>query len=158
MAQQLTIPTRDSLLNGIHDAIQEQGDWKASGSAKYDEEERQTVFRYHRSKIGHILLPDAFDPEVLEELFEIHGKTENGWAQYAADDVSDNEGDPSDGRVSPCTFLHWVEGAKRWDAPGDKNRSRWEARETYEIPVSGSAATRDSDTSGKGAHLAYDEL
>lgn len=135
--RQLTIATRNSLLDGIHDAIKEQGDWKVSGPAKYDDEERRTVFHYRRPEIDHISSPEAFDAQVFEELFEIYGKTKDGWDQYAADDVSDNEGDPSDGRVSPCTFLHWVSGAKRWDAPGDKNRSRWEARQTYDIPVSG---------------------
>lgn len=108
-----------------------------NGFSKYDDEERRTVFRYRRPKIDHIPAPGAFDPEALEELFKINAKTPDGWARFAADDVSDNEGDPSDGRVSPCTFLHWVDGAKRWDAPGDKNKSRWEARKDYNIPVSG---------------------
>lgn len=94
------------------------------------------MFRYRRPEIDHIPQPDTFDPKASQELFEIYAKTQDGWAQYAADEVSDNEGDPSDGRVSPCTFLHWVDGAKRWDAPGDKNKSRWEARKDYDIPVS----------------------
>lgn len=134
--QQLTIATRDSLLGGIHDAIKEQGDWKVSGAAKYDDDdERRSVFRYRRPEIDHISTPEAFDAEALEELFEIYGHAKDEWDQHVADYVSDSEGDPSDGRVSPCTFLHWVNGAKRWDAPGDKNKSRWEARQTYDVPV-----------------------
>ncbi|KAM5355663.1 hypothetical protein ACJ41O_002309 [Fusarium nematophilum] len=30
--------------------------------------------------------------------------------------VSDNEGTPSDGRISPCTFRLWAEGCERWDS------------------------------------------
>lgn len=94
------------------------------------------MFRYPRPEVDHIPLPETFDSEALKELLDINDKTNDGWVQNAASDVSDSEGDPSDGRISPCTFLHWAEGAKRWDAPGDKNRSRWETRKTYDIPVS----------------------
>lgn len=32
------------------------------------------------------------------------------------DYVSDDEGDPADARISPCTFLEFSDGARRWDA------------------------------------------
>lgn len=69
-------------------------------------------------------------------MYEAHKEESDGWHKYAASEVSDDEGDPADGRISPCTFARWAEGAQRWDGSSDKYRSKWEPRVTFEIPVS----------------------
>lgn len=85
----------------------------------------------------HITIGEGFDPDKLEEMCQVFEKMGDGWARYASSEVSDDgEGDPADGRVSPCTFARWAQGTKRWDDPGDKYKSMWEDRKTYEIPVS----------------------
>lgn len=86
----------------------------------------------------HIAIDEeGLDTDKLEEMYQILDGMSDGWAKYASSEVSDDgEGDPTDGRVSPCTFARWAQGTKRWDEPGDKYKSMWEKRQTYEIPVS----------------------
>lgn len=120
------------MLHDIDDSIKERVEWDGHGPARFSEEERRAVFQYVRPKIDHLHLPESFDRDALEEVWQ----NSDGWYRYAASEVSDDEGDPADGRISPCTFARWAEGAKKWDAPGDKYKSMWETRKTYEIPVS----------------------
>lgn len=123
-----------SMLVGIKKAIKEQCTWKIRGPAAFGEDDRQTVFRYKRPKVEHISLDKSFDPDLLELIYENHDKEDDGWDEVSSY-ISDDEGGPEDGRISPCTFARWAEGAKRWDAPGDKHKSIWEDRKEYDIPV-----------------------
>lgn len=122
-------------MDEINDSIYEQREWNVHGLASFDEEDnRHTKFQYARPKIAHIQPPEHFVTDGLEEA--IRAQTD-GWNNYAASEVSDDEGDPADGRISPCTFARWAEGAQRWDGSDDKYRSRLELRTTFEISVSG---------------------
>ncbi|KUI57683.1 hypothetical protein VP1G_05007 [Cytospora mali] len=126
-----------TLLGGVEDSINERGEWKARGPATVDEddEKRKAIFSYARPKMDHLTVDESFDPDKLEEMYQNLDKQGDGWAKYAASEISnDGEGDPVSGRVSPCTFARWALGAKRWDAPGDKYKSMWEERENYDIP------------------------
>lgn len=136
-------------------SIREQGEWDARGPAVFSEADkaRKAIFSYARPRMDHLLIDaGCSDPNALEEMRQSHDALGDGWARYAASEVSDDgEGDPADGRISPCTFAHWAQGAKRWDAPGDKYKSIWEKRETYDIPVSEERAL-DHLVMGCGAH------
>ncbi|KAK7748020.1 hypothetical protein SLS53_001272 [Cytospora paraplurivora] len=127
-----------TLLGDAMNSIKEQGEWNVRGPAAYDEDdkERKVNFSYKRPKMHHFIIDAGrFDPDEMEEMCQSLDKLGGGWARYAASEVSDDgEGDPADGRISPCTFAHWARGAKRWDAPGDKYKSIWEKREGYDIP------------------------
>lgn len=94
------------------------------------------MFQYSRPKINHLTPPEPLSSDALQELRQVQDREGDGWAQYAASDVSDDEGDPTSGRISPCTFARWAKGAKRWDGPEDMFKSRWEPRESFEISVS----------------------
>lgn len=126
------------MLGGVEDSINERGQWRSRGPATFErDEKREVVFSYVRPNLDHFPIDEGFDPVKLEEAFQCYDKLGDGWAKYAASEVSDDgEGDPGDGRVSPCTFTRWAQGAKRWDGPGDKYKSLWEKREVYDIPVS----------------------
>lgn len=126
-----------TLLGGVEDSINEQVEWKVRGPAAFDEEDegRAAIFCYVRPSMTHITVEEGYDPDKLEEMYLGFDKMGDGWARYAASEVSDDgEGDPADGRVSPCTFARWAHGAKKWDEPGDKYKSMWEKRKTYETP------------------------
>lgn len=125
------------MLDEIYKSIYEERDWKVQGPARFDEEDDvQATFQYNRPQIDPIKLPESLDPNELQEIREAQKEASDGWHKYAASEVSDDEGDPTDGRISPCTFARWAEGAQRWDEPSDKYRSKWELRVTFDIPVS----------------------
>lgn len=133
------LPIYLSLLGGVEDSINARGDWKVRGPATFEDEdeERAAIFCYVRPSMNHITIDKGFDPDKVEEMHLGFDKMGDGWAKYAVSEVSDDgEGDPADSRLSPCTFARWAHGSKRWDEPGDKYKSMWEERETYEIPVS----------------------
>lgn len=81
------------------------------------------LFEIDRPEIDHIHPPSDYDPDPIS--YHNSGR-DQGWFKPdaangenhlgSADDyVSDEEGDPVSGRISPCTFLRWATGAKRWD-------------------------------------------
>lgn len=127
-----------SMFTDAKDSIKMNFDWKSEGPAKFDDEEdnRQTSFKVPRPKIDHLPVLDTFNPAYLEEVYQNHKKSGESWSKFIDEYCSDDEDDPANGRISPCTFLRWAEGAKRWDAPGDKFKSVMEERKEYEIPVS----------------------
>ncbi|KAJ0124960.1 hypothetical protein J7T55_006303 [Diaporthe amygdali] len=131
-----------TMLGDIHDSVKEQVEWNSRGPSKYEDQERQrkTIFTFDRSRTEHLgpgslELPGSLDVGKLDDICQGSDYTADGWRKYAASDVSDDgEGDPANGRISPCTFARWSHGAKRWDAPDDKFKSAWEERRTYMIP------------------------
>lgn len=122
------------MLAGIEDSVKEQYVWKTHGPATFDEDDRQTVFQYRRPKVEHFTLDESFDSDHLEGIYENRDKEDDGWRDVSSY-ISDDEGGPEDGRISPCTFARWAEGTTRWDEPGDKHLSIWEDVNEYEIPV-----------------------
>lgn len=124
-----------SMIAEINTSIYEQQEWNVNGPSSFDEDNRQAKFHYTRPKIVHLQAPASLATDSLEEAPSCQS---DGWKHYAASDISDEEGDPSDGRISPCTFARWAEGAQRWDSAEDKYRSQCELRRTFEISVSGS--------------------
>lgn len=134
-----------SLIDEISNSIYEQREWNVHGLASFDEaDNRQIQFQYARPKIAHIQPPENFITDGVEDAILAQS---NGWNQHAASEVSDDEGDPADGRISPCTFALWAEGAQRWDGPDDKYKSKWELRTAFEIAVSGRGNRRSSVSS-----------
>lgn len=123
-----------SLMKDISRSIKEQLDYKIEGPTTFNEDERLSASKYRRAKVDHLYLNDSLDPDLLEMIYENHDNENDGWREVASD-ISDDEGGPETGRISPCTFARWAEGSKRWDDPGDKYDSIWEARKEYEIPV-----------------------
>lgn len=114
--------------------------WHSRGPAAVvdEDKQREAVFYYDRPVMEHLPFDEGFDPDKLEEAYQCYDKLGDGWAKYAASEVSDDgEGDPADGRISPCTFTRWAQGTRRWDDPVDKYKSVWEEQKEYEIPVSG---------------------
>lgn len=115
-------------------------DWKTEGPAKYDEEDetRPTSYKYPRPKIDHLGVPAMLDPKCLDEMLEAHKKAGGGWSQFVNDYCSDDEDDPANGRISPCTFARWAEGAgeKKYCNFGDRFKSVVEDPKHFEIPVS----------------------
>jgi hypothetical protein len=107
---------------------------------------RREVWRYSQDHIPHIAPPDGYDISTIGKTLEVRDRgweianapegnagssmsslTIPHYDGYNSDEeacsfldgyVSDDEGDPADGRISPCTFLYLAEGAKRWDADG----------------------------------------
>lgn len=127
------------MLGDVEDSINERGEWKTRGPATFEggNEQRKAVFSYDRPRVVHLITHEGFDPDKMGVMRQSLDTMGDGWAKYAASVVSDDgEGDPANGRISPCTFSRWARGAKRWDAPGDKYKSLWEKRENYDIPVS----------------------
>lgn len=124
----------NSMLAGIKNAIKEQCNWRVRGPAAFSEDDRKTMFKYKRPKVQHLRLDESFDPDLLEVIYENHDKEDDGWNDVSSY-ISDDEGGPEEGRISPCTFARWAEGATRWDQTGDKHKSVWEDRKGYEIPV-----------------------
>lgn len=124
-------------------------DWKIEGDAKYDEEDdaRPTSYKYPRPKIDHLDVPASLDPKCLEEMYDVHKEARAGWSKYVDDYCSDNEDDPNGGRISPCTFARWAEGAgekKYNNKVGDRFKSVMEEPREFEIPVSLSVVTTAS--------------
>ncbi|KPM35131.1 hypothetical protein AK830_g11449 [Neonectria ditissima] len=108
-----------------------------------DDSNRKDVFSVPRPPYQHIKPPPTFKSEDHEEpIIEITQKfikamkkgveawTDDGDGHdlarpanpnefYSCTDdffISDDEGDPLDGRISPCTFRLWAEGCERWDS------------------------------------------
>ncbi|CAN8103566.1 unnamed protein product [Discula destructiva] len=130
-------PKPKGIFAGARDSIKMDFDWKMHGPAKYDDEDgdRPTSFQYPRPKIEHLCVPDLLNEEYLEEMFQKHTEAGGGWSKFVNDYCSDDGDDPENGRISPCTFNRWAEGAKRWDAPADKFKSMMEERKEFEIPA-----------------------
>ncbi|KAK7403569.1 hypothetical protein QQX98_010662 [Neonectria punicea] len=108
-----------------------------------DESSRKDVFSVPRPPYEHIKPPSTFKSEDHEqpviEISKTFIKEMKKGVQAWADDgdghdlpppinphevysstedffISDDEGDPLDGRISPCTFRLWAEGCERWDS------------------------------------------
>lgn len=130
----MTNKLHHSMLSDMLKSIKEQFTCKMHGPATFEEDERQSVFHYKRANVDHLFLDDSLDRDLLEMIYENHDNVNDGWRDVASD-ISDDEGGPETGRISPCTFACWAEGSKRWDEPGDDQKFVWEERKHYEIPV-----------------------
>ncbi|KAI3394795.1 hypothetical protein diail_2197 [Diaporthe ilicicola] len=132
-----------TMLGDIENSIKDRFDWKSRGPSVYgvEEAQRKSVFTFPRPRNEHLRLkdlemPEDLDTSKLDHVCQGGDYSADGWSKYAASDVSDDgEGDPADGRISPCTFAQWSRGARRWDAPDDKYKSAWEERKVYDIPT-----------------------
>lgn len=83
------------------------------------QEKRVEVAKVPRAPIEHLVPPQGYDPSAFEEVTAILQARGNFCDEY---DISDDEGDPMDGRISPCTYLAWAEGSKRWNNPDQDMR------------------------------------
>ncbi|CRK24688.1 hypothetical protein BN1708_003829, partial [Verticillium longisporum] len=84
-----------------------------------DKPARQEVASVPRPHYQHINPPKDFKyPAHLAS--SIHGIASESFDRNFEEeyDISDDEGDPRDGRVSPCTFRALAEGCTRWEEPG----------------------------------------
>lgn len=123
-----------SMLSDMFKSIKEQFSCKMHGPATFEEDERQSVFHYKRANVDHLFLDDSLDRDLMEMIYDNHDDVNDGWREVASD-ISDDEGGPETGRISPCTFAYWAEGSKRRDDHGDDEKFVWEERKHYEIPV-----------------------
>lgn len=130
----MTDELHHSMLSDMLKSIKEQFTCKMQGPTTFEEDERQSVFHYDRADINHLFLDDSLDRDLLEMIYENHDNENDGWREVASD-ISDDEGGPETGRISPCTFACWAEGSKRWDEPRNDHKSVWEVRKKFEIPV-----------------------
>lgn len=107
------------------------------GPVKFDDEggDRATSFDVPRPKIDHLAVPDLLDPEYMVEMTQKYMEAGKTFTDFVNDYCSDDEDEEEYRPISPCTFVRWAEGCKRWDAPGDKHKSTMEERKEYEIPV-----------------------
>ncbi|KAM0330545.1 hypothetical protein ACHAQA_003492 [Verticillium albo-atrum] len=86
-----------------------------------DKKDRQEVATVPRPQYQHLNPPEGFKyPAHLAS--SINGIASESYEKNFQDeyDISDDEGDPRDGRISPCTFRAFAEGCTRWDDPGTK--------------------------------------
>lgn len=130
----MTDSIHHSIVMDMKRCIKEQLPYKIEGPTTFSEDERLSASKYRRAKVDHLYLDDSLDPDLLEAIYENHDDENDGWREVASD-ISDDEGGPETGRISPCTFACWAQGSKRWDEPGDKYDSIYEPRKEYEIPV-----------------------
>ncbi|KAM0273856.1 hypothetical protein ACHAQH_008188 [Verticillium albo-atrum] len=86
-----------------------------------DKQARQEFASVPRPQYQHLNPPDGFKyPPLLAS--SINGIASESYDKNFQDeyDISDDEGDPRDGRISPCTFRALAEGCARWAEPGEK--------------------------------------
>ncbi|PNH39185.1 hypothetical protein VD0004_g7697 [Verticillium dahliae] len=84
-----------------------------------DKAARQEVASVPRPQYQHINPPKGFKyPAHLAS--SIHGIASESFDRNFKEeyDISDDEGDPRAGRISPCTFRALAEGCTRWEEPG----------------------------------------
>jgi hypothetical protein len=72
------------------------------------ESPRDAVFEIERPKVQHIEPPAHMD-------LSIHALCASCNDFEFEADSDDEEADVPSGRISPCTFLAWSRGCKRWD-------------------------------------------
>lgn len=129
-----------SLYTSVKASIKMDFDWKVEGPAKYDDEDgdfRPTSYEYPRPKIDHLDVPASLTDECLGHMYDAHELASSGWSTFVGEYCSDDDGDAANGRISPCTFARFAEGA------GDKSlrlnytrfKSPVEEQQVFEIPV-----------------------
>lgn len=101
------------MLKDVHDAIKGEVNRNAHGPLQPASEELNTVSNFKRLKMTHFKTADIFDRSALDAVREHYEKRNEGWHEYAASKVSDDEGNPVSECISPCTFAQWAKGAKR---------------------------------------------
>lgn len=128
----------------INAAIGEKKDWKSHGPPAFTEDERRHIFQYPRPPMRHIEYIKIFDPVEINEHIDNCSMTDEGWHKYVKSEIStdDAEGDPTDYRISPCTFVLLAKGARRWDdlrdhfrGPANEKTAK-EPQKTHNVPVS----------------------
>ncbi|ROT43275.1 hypothetical protein SODALDRAFT_392700 [Sodiomyces alkalinus F11] len=89
------------------------------------DENRQQRVEIPRPKYKHLNPPEGFEyPHHLAS--SINGIAADSWERAKTFeeeyDISDDEGSPPSGRISPCTFRVLAEGCKRWEDPAKDHR------------------------------------
>ncbi|KAH6688609.1 hypothetical protein F5X68DRAFT_255596 [Plectosphaerella plurivora] len=102
------------------------------------QEDRIGAVNIPRPRYDHLSLPVDHDHPPLAA-----AGREPGLSFAEQYDISDEEGDPESGRISPCTFRLLAEGCQRWDAGEEEARVELPANlrrtrpETPEDPYAG---------------------
>ncbi|PSR90555.1 hypothetical protein BD289DRAFT_213620 [Coniella lustricola] len=131
--RQITVPGAESssVLKDLCDANNDEGEWTGPGPSSGTREQTNTVAKH---ECFNLETTDTSNQAALDTATENDEKRNQDWQQHVTNEVSDEEGNPANGLISPCTFARWAQGATRWDAADDGYSSAQKIRRIFDFP------------------------